>query len=928
MATVIRLLLLVFSAGTVCAQDSDVVFKRIPSESGLSQNSIFAIIQDHRGFLWVGTSEGLNRYDGYDFVRYRHDPEDRSSLSDNRIETLFEDRAGTLWVGTFNGANRFDERNHRFVRIAVEGAESVTINRIREDSTGRLMFDTSIGLCRLERNEEICRLVRDPPPPLEATPAAGRTGPRMPAGMPVPHVVLEDRDGALWLGTDDLYRYYPATGVLQRFQLELTGPNDLKSVRTLYQDRSGTIWAGTLGGLYRWDPYARHFSHRTHDVHNPDSLSSRLVSALYEDSSGLLWIGTIGGGLTRLDPRTNRVTRFRHDPDVPHSLSSDVVWAIHEDERGTFWVATDEGLNRLNVRSSQFRVISCPPAGYKGHLSHAVASIAAAGPDVLWLGLFGGSVAKVDTRTSTCQSVASNEVLGGALVHVGPSGTLWAGVEGLGLQRLDGTTGGSRHFPLRANAQVRRTRRTVWAIHRGRDGMLWLGTDIGLAKFDPSNESFTRVWDPDLPSSVVYAILEDSAHRLWLSTTRGICYFDPAAPEHRRFGCFGTADGLQNTEFIRRSALRTRDGRMFFGGLEGLTSFDPAAILRTNPIAPPVVLTDVELRNREESRHVNPVGLDAIVLSYKDYSFSFTFVALSFTNPAKNRYSYMLEGFDPDWVSPSTRRIAQYTNVPPGTYVFRVKGSNNDGVWNHEGATLRVTITPPFWQRWWFRTLSVGAIAGLLLLAHGHRVRQVLAIERIRRQVATDLHDDVGSGLSQVAILSEVAKRDAAPAAAALMTETATLARTMRESLGDIVWAVDPRKDRLTDLVYRMRQVTLNGLESDGIAVDFHAPPDGAIDRIGLAPDRRRHLLLIFKEAVTNIGRHAQASRVSIYLTVRGRTVSLIISDDGCGFDSRDRSDGHGLQSMSRRAGELGAHLTLQSTPGAGTTIRVDVPLG
>jgi signal transduction histidine kinase/ligand-binding sensor domain-containing protein len=919
------LLLLSIGAQSLWAQESRPVFKRIPSNTGLSQNSILAIIQDRRGFLWVGTSEGVNRYDGYEFVSYRHDPEDFTSLSNDRVLTLFEDRAGSLWVGTLNGANRFDERSGRFERIiaADEAGALGAIEYIVEDANGIVLYSTTIGWCRVQRGQSTCRVVpaRDSP--------EGRPRPQVPVGAPEPTATLETRDGALWLGANELYRYDRVRGVLQQVPLELTGPTELKTVSVIYQDRSGTIWVGTLGGLYKSDPFARDFSHRAHEPYNPETLSGNLVSAIYEDSRGLLWIGTIGGGLTRLDPRTNRVTKFRHDPHVVHSLSNDVIWGLHEDERGGLWVATDDGLNQFDGRSGRFRVIRCPGGGFRGTLPHSVASIAAGGPHVLWVGLFGGALARVDTRMSVCELAISPGLRSGAtVVHPDPSGALWGGLEGAGLYRFDPATRKTRHFPLAIDERETHTRRTVWTIHRDRDGSLWLGTDIGLVRFDPSNESLTRFSDPALPSSVVYAIVEDSARRLWFSTNRGICYFDRAAPDGRRFACFGAADGLHNTEFIRRAVLRSRDGRLYFGGLEGLTSFDPARILRRNPIAPPIVLTEADKRSREGSTRINLAGLDAIALSHRDYSFSLAFVALSFTNPTKNQYSYMLEGFDPDWIGPSTRRLAQYTNVPPGTYVFRVRGSNNDGVWNNEGATLRVIITPPFWQRWWFRALIGVAFASALLMVHGYRVRQVLAIERIRRQVATDLHDDVGSGLSQVAILSEVARRDAAPAAAALMSETANLARTMRESLADIVWAVDPRKDRLGDLVFRMRQVAFNALEADGRHVEFRAPADSEIERVGLAADRRRHVLLIFKEAITNIVRHSKATRVSIDLMLRGGALRLTIHDDGRGFDPSRRFDGHGLQSMERRAAELGARLSIESTPGKGTVLLLNVPLG
>lgn len=1000
-AALLLLLSLSLGAHSVSGQDHGPVFKPIPPESGPSQNSIWAIIQDRRGFLWVATSEGLNRFDGYGFVTYRHDPHVPTSLPDNGIKSLFEDRHGNVWVGTNSGPARLDQRARRFDRIAVVGDGSnsdlaTTVWQILEDSAGTVWLMTAAGVCRVDGacrvgrtyprgGGDTQRLYRDragtlwlldgltnelyqyDPTDDRFVPAAvtgppgwssrfrlanfheGRTGTIWLPGIdgiaaldlsrrrvdfvaqgPSSHVLWEDTEGALWVGRAGLHRYAPKTRSWSQFGLDFSGATALSQVRALYQDRSGTLWVGTLGGLYRWDPYLRQFSHRAHEPTNPASLSSSLVSALQEGSDGTLWVGTIGGGLNRLDRRTKRVTRFRHDPRDPQSLSNDVVWALHEDERGRLWMGTDDGLNLLDVRTGRFRVARCE-SPHRRHLANAVTSIAVDPQGAFWLGLYDGALARFDARAWRCQPVAAyggpGIGAGGTVVDVDPSGSVWVGVEGYGLYRYEPVSGQSTGYRFGVGGVHGLSGHRLWAIHRGSDGFLWLGTDAGLIRFDAGSGTFTRFWDPGLPSSVVYAIVEDADARLWLSTNRGLVSFDPNAPAGRQFESFAAADGLRNIEFNRRAAVRSRTGEIFFGGLQGLTSFDPARILRRNPVAPPVVLTRVETRNRDGSKTLDPLGLDRLVLSYRDYSFSFEFVALSFTNPAKNQYTYMLEGFDPGWVGPSARRMAQYTNVPPGTYVFRVRGSNNDGVWNSEGASVRVTITPPFWQRWWFRASVLGAIAGVLVLAHRYRVRQVLAIERIRRQVATDLHDDVGSGLSQVAILSEVAKRDAAPAAAALMTETATLARAMRESMSDIVWAVDPRKDRLADLVQRMRQVAFNALEADGLRVDFRAPGEGEIERVGLPPDRRRHLLLVFKEATTNVVRHAQASHVWIDLALQGGALRLAIRDDGRGFDPRQGFDGHGLQSISRRAAELGARLTIESSPGRGTTLQVLLPL-
>lgn len=244
-----------------------------------------------------------------------------------------------------------------------------------------------------------------------------------------------------------------------------------------------------------------------------------------------------------------------------------------------------------------------------------------------------------------------------------------------------------------------------------------------------------------------------------------------------------------------------------------------------------------------------------------------------------------------------------------------------------EPAVLSFRILPPVWRRWWFLSLvTVVLVAGALALHHV-RVRQILAMERIRRQIATDLHDDIGSGPSQIAILSEVAKREASPSETELLNEVASLARSTRDSMSDIVWAVNPRKDRLTDLVRRMRQAAFNLLEAEGLRVEFRAPKDSEIEGIGLAPDRRRHVLLIFKEAITNVARHAQATRVDVDITLEADVLRLTIRDDGLGFDPEVGQDGHGLQSLRERSAHLEARLEMESAAGRGTTVRVTIPL-
>src|SRR5690606_8262588 len=290
--------------------------------------------------------------------------------------------------------------------------------------------------------------------------------------------------------------------------------------------------------------------------------------------------------------------------------------------------------------------------------------------------------------------------------------------------------------------------------HRDAAGALWLGTGTGLTRYDPAAGAFTHYLKRDgLPGSVVYSILEDGRQRLWLGTNLGLACFDPRLPAGRAFRTFDAGAGTGNPEYNRQAAFRNGRGSFFFGGMGGLTVFDPDKI-HDNPVVPPVVLVDVQKANREGTASVNPFGLGHLRLSSRDYSLSFTFAALAYAHPPKNRYAYRLEGFDAGWVDAGTGRVARYTNLPAGDYVFRVRGSNNDGVWNEAGLALRLTVLPPFWETAWFRLLVAAAVAGLLGAAYRYRVQRLLEVERLRLRIASDLHDDFSSDLTGIALLT------------------------------------------------------------------------------------------------------------------------------------------------------------------------------
>jgi signal transduction histidine kinase len=409
---------------------------------------------------------------------------------------------------------------------------------------------------------------------------------------------------------------------------------------------------------------------------------------------------------------------------------------------------------------------------------------------------------------------------------------------------------------------------------------------------------------------------------MYLATSRGLERLDPASGRVRHFTSF---DGLAGD--IVNHVLKDRRGRIWAATSGGASRFDPRA--DPQPAGPPPTYLS-RIRIAGEDLPISETGeraVPAVTLPYSKDNLLIEFVGLSFRGEREVAYQYELESVDPDWCAPSPQRSVNYAHLAPGSYHFLVRAVHANGDKSAEPASFAFRILPPFWQEWWFLA-GVVALAGSIAYAlHRSRVRRILALESIRTQIATDIHDDMGSGLSQIAILTEVAKREATPSAQGYLEEVARLARSMRDSMSDIVWAVDPRRDRFSDLVHRMRQAAFNLLEAEGLRVEFRAPGDEAIEGIGLAPDKRRHLLLVLKEALANVARHARATHVEIDVSLAPDSLRLSIRDDGVGFDPLADHRGHGVASLRRRAEALSAQLEIRSKPGAGTSIEIGVPL-
>lgn len=665
----------------------------------LSDDAVISIYEDSSGTLWVGTANGgLNAFDRatQTFTHYRHDPADLHSLSYDRVEAIYQDRSDILWIGTGadyevegGGLNAFDETTGRFTRYLHDPQDrhSLSNNHVRsiyEDQTGTLWIGTDDGLNVFDRQTNTFTSYHHNP-----------LNPHSLSGGAIT-AIYEDRTGALWFGTDGegINLYARVKDKFARFQPDPLDPNGLSGsmIGALYEDHTGILWIAVPGeGLDSLDRTTGQFTHYSHDPDDPHSLNNNNIRALYEDHEGVLWVGT-NHGLDRLDHATSGFTHYVHDPDDPTSLSSGAVKAILEDHTHALWIGTEEP-GALNKRDRA-----------TGHVSEK------------------GAFTRYAHDPTDPDSLVNT--YGIRAIYEDRAGDLWLGTYD-GLVHLDRDTETFTQYEHDPKDPNSLSSDFVWAIYQDPDGIIWLATAGGLDRFDRANEQFTvYTMEDGLANDNVMGILADEQGNLWLGTDGGLSKFDPQTETFRNYD---VSDGLASNVIMLAACHQSESGEMFFGTLEGFNAFYPADV-KDNPHVPPIVLTAFRKFDQVIEFDTPLSDVQEIALSYKDNFFAFEFAALDYVEPAKNQYAYQLEGFDQDWIYCGTRRYASYTNLPPGDYVFRVKGTNNDGIWNEAGRTVSITITPPFWETWWFRIMAGAVLLGIVFAVVRARMRNIAVL--------------------------------------------------------------------------------------------------------------------------------------------------------------------------------------------------------
>ena len=839
--------LILLSVSVAYSQPKRLQFTHITNDDGLSSSVVTSILQDHKGLVWIGTFDGLNRYDGFGFMVYRNNSADSSSLTNNVVRTIIEDHNKNLLIGTQRGLCLYDRDKNRFINYMIDKSSPLrgidcVVSVIEEDSLGNLWLATNIGLIYFDRvKNQIINYIHDPNNPGSLS-------------YDFTEAVLIDRNNRLWITTrKGLNLFLPETGTFKHITRSENETDDLSDIsfRDMTEDREGNLWFGSNVGLYcmksnsddkntnlihySYDPKDKYslsinqikslyvdnsdnlwigtengglnlfdrdnnrFWHYFKDDYDPKSLNNESIQTIYQDRIGNLWIGTFTGGLNIAMGKRDAIISYQNLPGAPFSLSHNTVTCFLEDHNDQIWVGTDGGgLNLFNGQTNRFRRFNMENSRLS---SNAILCILEDSNNQIWFGSWAGGLIRYNTNNKSFTSLTTKNsgILDNNIYAMaeGYNNDLWLGsfehglihyqikenrftdytMENSGLinnmiikiknfskgRLLIGTTNGVQIFtpdenrfitylsdPNNSNSLSYPTTTDILVEN---DSCVWIGTRNGLNRFNPNTGSFIRYYEQDgLPGNVIKGLILDKSGVLWVTTGNGVCRFKN---KNQNIKNFTRDDGLQGNEFSERSILQTRSGSLFMGGTKGFNIVYPEKIAENKNI-PDILITDFKLFNKsvEPSFENSPLVRNitetkTLTLSHKQSVLTFYFAVMDFTAPEKNQYAYKMEGFDKDWIFSGNKREATYTNLNPGEYVFHVKGSNNDNVWNEIGTSIEIRVLPPWWNTLWFKLIFATAIifslVSIVLLRFQRLKNQKLLLEKLVAIKTSELNESNAS---------------------------------------------------------------------------------------------------------------------------------------------------------------------------------------
>ncbi|MCW3111042.1 MAG: hybrid sensor histidine kinase/response regulator [Segetibacter sp.] len=753
-------------------------FRKYQVENGLSNNATICSLQDKKGFLWFGTKDGLNRFDGYSFKVFRNDPDDSGSIGNNFIHSIYEDRDGILWIGTEGGLYRYNATNESFT--VLKSAANGRIRDIKMDDNGNLWFILGFTLFRYSEKEK-------------------KTEEYAISKYFETTSICTYSDGTLWLSTSagSLKKYNAADNSFTGYDVfRHSKPSVSKWIEKIYCTTNGSILIGTsnqgvkifdinsstYADILTYNPdkteiFARNFVQTSEDEYwiatetgvfiyntktkqsinlqkkfnDPYSISDNAVYSFCKDKEGGIWVSTYFGGVNYY-PRQHTPFKKYFPKIGENSISGNVVREIHQDNDGNFWIGTeDAGLNKLETSSGLFTHLE--PTGSRSSISYTNIHGLLVDGNELWVGTFehGLDILNIKTGRVTrhyeqgegehslksnfiyCISkISEQEIIVGttrgayvfnrknndftplpgmpfynwySCIFKDYKGVVWAGTYGNGVNYYNTKTKISGNFSYKAVNKNSLSSDRINSIFEDSNKNLWIATEGGLCKFNRESNDFKRYSTKNgFPSNFILSLLEDDRKNLWISTSKGLVCFNP---QNEKIVTYTVVNGTLNDQFNFNSAYKDKQGRMYFGSVKGLISFHPDEFIK-NDFIPPVYITSFQVFNKDLAIAENGSPLkksitytDKITLTHDQSTINIGFAALSYTAPERSEYAFKLEGADKSWTILKRNRNAYFTDLSPGTYVFKVKASNSSGVWNNKETKIVIAILPPWWASKW-----------------------------------------------------------------------------------------------------------------------------------------------------------------------------------------------------------------------------------
>ncbi|MCM4159820.1 hypothetical protein FHG64_05100 [Antarcticibacterium flavum] len=1007
---------LLFNSFLSIPQQENFVFKNITINEGLSQNSVIDIAEDPSGFMWFATQEGLNRYDGKNFLVFPVAFDDITTPDNAQLGKLLA-TPGKLWMIKRGGkVAKLDLYTHKFTPLSLPGYVHHNIpaaTYLYNDKSGRMWIGTlQDGAILINKNNSlehyspeaakgkkllhsrIRAIYEDSNKNIWILTPNGLTGFK---GDQANHflkginsnVITETADKTLWLGSlgNGIYRRGPEDQNFQKFTGYEAGelPEDLV-VETIYADGRNRIWVGTYGkGLFVINTAARVIKNLMPNRQDPKSINFQDVLSVKEDSRGGIWIGTDGGGVSYFDEQFNTL-RTITAREVKENISIEQIRAITTTATGRIWLGTSgQGLTSFDPKLQDFATLHLSP--YKPGISNydRVVSLQVDGEGDLWIGTQGNGLIILDSLTGNIKKwFTTDAVEAGARIECNTQwvlipagrGQMWVATRSGGLLLIDKELGMQKQYLLPSQGNRKLKAANLQALMQLDEKTLVLGyEEEGIYLLDILGEKFNRVNHPlieetlrgetgiksffyedgwlwagtagrgillihletgrtqllddsnFLHNNMIYGILPGQKGRVWVSSNRGLFKLDyyttSLGPEIRQLQHFTVTDGLQSNEFNTGAYHRDQNGNLYFGGISGLTYFNPSKI-SSDRNELPVVLTGAMVGNKPVSTDTVITYLTRLSLPYNQNSLSFNYTVLDYLSADNTLYQYMLEGYDEDWVDAMDRNYTAYTNLPSADYIFRVRVANKAGS-RAPLTSLIISIAVPFWKQWWFLLL-----VGVLLMAfiyglHKYRVYQLLRVQRVKNNISADLHDDLGARLTNIQVLSAISRRKLGvdkPEAMYLQKIEEEVEASAR-ALDEIVWNIKMKDESLEEIVAKMRRYAGETLDGQ---YDFQIEVKGKFRKKRMSMQKRRELFLVFKELLNNIKKHARATRIYIRIAIENDHFVMEFKDDGCGFDTTQESSRNGLKNIRERVNKWKGRISLESQHNKGTHVLLHVP--